>query len=127
MSKVEYAPHLIFTGHDGKQMLYTKTAYGPATITKHETTATDGKGRKIGFMVIRRTIEYTAPPEGERVYTLLSFERGYGLFHTVEVQMTKNGKPFGASQRTEIFNTEAEAEAHTVKTLEARKRKYEGA
>lgn len=118
----DYAPHLIFTDkYNGKQMLYVETTRGQPERKTVETSATDAKGRKLSFRITVTPTTHTAPPEGHDCHWLRSIEKGYGDFATVCVQLLKDGKPFGASQRDEEFATVAEAWAHGEKLAAKRK------
>ncbi|ATS92123.1 hypothetical protein HMSP1_78 [Sinorhizobium phage HMSP1-Susan] len=121
----DYAPYLIWTALDGAQRLYAKYDNPATSSTITETTATDEKGRKIGFKSTVRTVDYTPPAEGETVYGLVTFEHGYGRFYSVRVEMTKDGKRFGASQAPKEFCTEREAWEHAERVVEERRKKYE--
>lgn len=76
-------------------------------ITQYGFDRTDAKGRKIGMRARTETVTLRAATDADKWgYTLEP-----GVYFTLNMQMTKNGEKWGASQRTFYFKTAEERDA----------------
>lgn len=85
-----------------------------ASVT-HEWGAVDAKGRVIGLMIKTRELDYVEQTDGScSFYTV-----PVGHYFTADMQMTKDGKPWGACQPEQRFASAEERAAAIVKRLAA--------
>lgn len=79
----------------------------------------DAKGRKIGAMVTTFEIDYVEIQEDSQSF----WRQAPGHYFVMCPQATRDGKPYGACQRDQLFTTEAERNAARAKYFAgARKR-----
>lgn len=75
---------------------------------------TDDKGRKIGAVASRSTVDATYfPAHSEKWHTYSRYAPG--RYFAASVQQTRNGVSYGASQDRVLFETEAERDAWVEK------------
>ncbi len=96
-----------------------KTHY---TVSDRENTRVDfgiqdEKGRAVGTIVVRSVAVYVpAVPDADGYIS--SYSRCLpGTYFVAEVQLTRDGRAFGASQATRQFGTVEEREAYIAKYL----------
>lgn len=69
----------------------------------------DPHGREVGTRILRTTYTYTA------IQSLENYSGGYsidpGTYYAFRPQITRNGKPYGGSQRESHFVSKEECEA----------------
>lgn len=95
-----------------------KTYHQDATAEHIDFEALDARGRKVGAQIIRQTVTFSPLSEGVPGWV---FEPG--TYYAWRASATRNGKPYGATQRENICTTAEEREAAIAKYLNgARKR-----
>ena len=89
--------------------------------TSHTFDNTDAKGRKHGVEIVTFDASFKEIDESTPYYTYWRHEPGE--FFGLHLQATKDGKAWGASQRTQIFNTKEERAAAIEKRMQAARKK----
>lgn len=87
-------------------------SYGETKSQYFGGSVADEKGRKIGVEVSTRTRNITSREDGKSGYVAAAED--FGVMYGVTIQKTKDGKRWGASQRTHWFKTEDEAKAYWI-------------
>lgn len=81
---------------------------------------TDERGRAVGFVVHRWTLETTPAPAGQVSGGL----REPGTWFVVGTCPTRNGKEFGASTRLGEYRTADERDREAARRTEAARKRY---
>jgi len=78
----------------------------------------DSRGRKIGAIISRYEVDVIEMPPGSTGGMRFRSPRiGVGVWPVGAVQMTRDGKSYGASFHSEVFSTSEEREAHIERRL----------
>lgn len=96
---------------------YINHAETPSTVERISFAYRDSKGREIGCVIERSVVTFTAEPLRE--YASFYADKWLGAGFGACVEAARDGKRYGASQRTTFFQTEAEREAFVAKRIEA--------
>lgn len=75
--------------------------------------ALDKFGRRIGAIIRRSTVTFTAVPEGQNY----GYRMAPGKYFAFRPSATRNEAEYGAGQPTQYFDTEAKREAAIAKYL----------
>lgn len=92
----------------------TKVGYtAEKNTTQIDSNETDSKGRVIGKVVVTWEADVIPAPKTAVCYMTL----GRGYYYVANVQATRDGSPFGASQRDKYFATRDERDAYVTKRI----------
>lgn len=97
----------------------TKRTVTVSTTTSNDFGFLDKRGRKIGAIVTRATLDYVPAPEG--AYS--GYSKAPGTYQGMLVQATRDGKSFGACQSWTSFDTVSEREKAITKYLASAKKR----
>lgn len=106
---------------------FSERSSEPVTV-HHGFGVNDTKGRGIGARITTFILTYKARTDGQRSGTICDPDKIGKSFFAFVPQATRGGVPYGASQVTQEFSTEAERDAAIAKYLAgAAKRAMKGA
>lgn len=81
----------------------------------------DKRGRAIGCIVYRATVEYIAHPDGDAARSWSTVDPG--VYFSWTPQATRNGSSYGATQSANLCKTELEREQAIEKYLKAARKR----